>query len=54
MRPVLREVRDLGRRIIVARIAEVSTRRPGVKFEGRALATFAIRRFTGRDQRTGN
>ena len=54
MRPVLREVRDLGRRIIVARIAEVSARRPGVKFEGRALATLAIRRLTGRDQRTGN
>ena len=58
MGPVLREVRDLGRRIVVARIAEVSPGGPGVKFEGGAIATLAIRRLTGRDQRgdwgTGN
>lgn len=51
MGPVLREVRDLGRGIIVARIAEVSPGGSGVKFEGRAIATFAIRRLTGRYQR---
>lgn len=50
MRAVLREVRDLGRRIIVARIAEVGPG-PGVKLQGRAIATLAIRGLASRDQR---
>ena len=50
VRPVLREVRDLGRGVIVARIAEVGPG-PGVKLEGRAVATLAIRGLASRDQR---
>ena len=50
MRSVLREVRDLGRGVIVARIAEVGPG-PGVKLEGGAVATLAIRGLAGRDQR---
>ena len=50
MRAVLGEVRDLGRGIVVARVAEVRGG-PGVQLEGRALATFAVRRLASRDQR---
>ena len=50
MRAVLREVRDFGRWIIVARIAEVGPG-PGVKLQGRAIATLAIRGLASRDQR---